>query len=201
MVDRSQTHNGSAEGAAQGPHQTPSAIDPDIRTLHALSEVFCSTLERLNEIAAQHCKTLLSVAVASTDPSRPLLRSSTKPGSSDHRGLPASDGFAALTGQINETWNRYREARPSGPSTVERPPAEGDAGGSETGESAGGARAKLMNAAFANVIASIHAAMQSSVANQQAMNQLGVAVTAKAVQTVTDGAANEPPISVVKMDT
>lgn len=46
--------------------------------------------------------------------------------------------------------------------------------------------AMLSNLAYSNVVANTNLSMQNAVANQQAMNELGVAVTGKAVKTVSD---------------
>jgi len=46
--------------------------------------------------------------------------------------------------------------------------------------------AMLSNLHFSNVVANTNLASQNAVANQQAMNELGVSVTAKAVNTVSN---------------
>lgn len=46
--------------------------------------------------------------------------------------------------------------------------------------------AMLSNLHFSNVVANTNLSAQNAVANQQAMNELGVAVTAKAVNTVSN---------------
>jgi hypothetical protein len=52
--------------------------------------------------------------------------------------------------------------------------------------------AALSNLALANLINNVNLSQQNAVANQQAMNQLGIAITGKAVDVVSDSSASHP---------
>lgn len=59
--------------------------------------------------------------------------------------------------------------------------------------------AMLSNLAYANLIANVNLSQQNAVSNQQAMNQLGVSVTGKAVNLVANLSPMEA-VAVVKLD-
>lgn len=60
--------------------------------------------------------------------------------------------------------------------------------------------AMLSNLAYANLIANVNLSQQNAVSNQQAMNQLAVTVTGKAVNLVANLSPMEA-MAVVKLDT
>jgi Killing trait len=67
-------------------------------------------------------------------------------------------------------------------------------------ESVGQQPAMLSNLAYANLISNVNLSQQNAVSNQQAMNQLGVTVTGKAVNLVANLSPMEA-VAVVKLDT
>lgn len=60
--------------------------------------------------------------------------------------------------------------------------------------------AMLSNLSYANLVANVNLSYQNALSNQQAMNQLGLAVTGKAVNLVANLSPMEA-VAVVKLDT
>jgi len=58
----------------------------------------------------------------------------------------------------------------------------------------------LSNLAYADLISNVNLSQQNAVSNQQAMNQLGITVTGKAVNRVSDLSPMEA-VATVKLDT
>ena len=69
-----------------------------------------------------------------------------------------------------------------------------------TVDAVAGQSSSLSNMAYANSISNVNISQQNTVANQQAINQVGVSVLGKAVNLVADLSPMEA-VAVVKMDT